>query len=105
MQGNEGMIKQAEISSMALGVHPAQLCQMESVRIVSAKVEQVLTQFDEVLKIPKDLPPQRSHDHQIPLMPNTPPINVRPYRYPPNQKDAIEGMVKELMDLGVIRAS
>ncbi|GJZ20948.1 putative mitochondrial protein [Tanacetum coccineum] len=38
-------------------------------------------------------------------MPNTPPINVRPYRHPPNQKDAIEGMVKELMDSGVIRAS
>ncbi|GJV23490.1 reverse transcriptase [Tanacetum coccineum] len=61
--------------------------------------------FDEVFKVPKDLPPQRSHDHQIPLMPNTPPINVRPYIHPPNLKDAIEGMVKELMDSGVIRAS
>ncbi|GKA81036.1 gag-pol polyprotein [Tanacetum coccineum] len=81
------------------------LCQMESVESVSAEVEQVLTQFDEVFEIPKDLPPQRSHDHQIPLMPNTPPINVRPYRHPPSQKDAIEGMVKELMDSGVIRAS
>nr|GFA26956.1 hypothetical protein [Tanacetum cinerariifolium] len=38
-------------------------------------------------------------------MPNTPPINVRPYRYPPKQKDIIEGMVKELMDSWVIRAS
>nr|GEX39359.1 hypothetical protein [Tanacetum cinerariifolium] len=81
------------------------LCQMESVGIVSAEVEQVLTQFAEVFEIPKDLPPQRSHDHQIPLMPNTPLINVIPYRYPPNQKDAIECMVKELMDSGVIRAS
>nr|GEX48691.1 hypothetical protein [Tanacetum cinerariifolium] len=53
----------------------------------------------------KDLPPQRSHDHQITLMPNTPPINVRPYRHPPNQKDAFVGMVKELMDSGVIRGS
>ncbi|GJZ20946.1 retrotransposable element Tf2 [Tanacetum coccineum] len=105
MQGNEGMLKQAELSSMALCVYPVQLCQMESVGSVSAEVEQVLTQFDEVFEVPKDLPPQRSHDHQIPLMLNTPPINVRPYRHPPNQKDAIEGMVKELMDSGVIRAS
>ncbi|GKE29953.1 reverse transcriptase [Tanacetum coccineum] len=45
MQGNEGMLKQVELSSMDLCVHP------------------------------------------------------------PNQKDAIEGMVKELMDSGVIRAS
>ncbi|GJR56618.1 putative mitochondrial protein [Tanacetum coccineum] len=105
MQGSEGMLKQAELSSMALCVYPVQLCQMESVESVSAEVEQVLTQFDEVFEVPKDLPPQRSHDHQIPLMPNTPPINVRPYRHPPNQKDAIESMVKELMDSGVVRAS
>ncbi|GJV70375.1 retrotransposable element Tf2 [Tanacetum coccineum] len=103
MQGNEGMLKQAELSSMAFCVYPVQLCQMESIGSVSAEVEQVLTQFDEVFEIPKDLPPQKSHDHQIPLMPNTPPINVRPYRHPPNQKDAIEGMVKKLMDSGVIR--
>ncbi|GJU50922.1 putative mitochondrial protein [Tanacetum coccineum] len=99
------LLKQAELSSMALCVYPVQLCQMESVGNVSAEVEQVLTQFDEVFEVPKDLPLQRSHDHQIPLMPNTPPINVRPYRYPPNQKDAIKGMVKELMDSGVIRVS
>nr|GEU94378.1 retrotransposable element Tf2 [Tanacetum cinerariifolium] len=84
MQGNKGMMKQAELSSMALCVYPAQLYQMESVGIVSAEI---------------------SHDHQIPFMPNTPPINVRPYKYPPNQKDSIEGMVKELMDSRVIRAS
>nr|GEY81332.1 reverse transcriptase [Tanacetum cinerariifolium] len=76
-----------------------------SVVTVSAEVEQVLTQFAKVFKIPKDLHPHRSHDHQIPLMPNTPLINVKPYRYSPNQKDVIEGMVKELMDLRVIRAS
>ncbi|GKC78356.1 putative mitochondrial protein [Tanacetum coccineum] len=64
------------------------------------EVEQVLTQIDKVFKVLKDLPPLRSHDHRIPLMPNTPPINMRPYRHPPNQKDAIEGMVKELIDLG-----
>ncbi|GJS34368.1 putative mitochondrial protein [Tanacetum coccineum] len=59
MQGNERMLKQAELSSMTLCMYPVQLCQMESVGSVSAEVEQ----------------------------------------------DAIEGMVKELMDSGVIRAS
>ncbi|GJU14591.1 hypothetical protein Tco_1142557 [Tanacetum coccineum] len=43
MQGKEGMLKQAELSSMALCVYPVQLCQMESVESVSAEVEQVLT--------------------------------------------------------------
>ncbi|GJT54197.1 putative mitochondrial protein [Tanacetum coccineum] len=68
MQGKEGMLKQAELSSMALCVYPVQLCQMEIVVSVSAEVEQVLTKFDKVFEVPKDLPPQRSHDHQIPLM-------------------------------------
>nr|GEV01086.1 disease resistance protein [Tanacetum cinerariifolium] len=38
-------------------------------------------------------------------MPNTPSINVRPYRHPPNKKDAIELMVNELLKSGVIRTS
>ncbi|GKG37121.1 hypothetical protein Tco_0447294, partial [Tanacetum coccineum] len=84
MQGNKGMLKHVELSSMDLCVYPVQLCQMENVGSVSTEVLQVLIH----------LPPQRSHDHQIPLMPNTLPINVRPYRHPPNQNDAIEGMVK-----------
>ncbi|GJV67266.1 reverse transcriptase [Tanacetum coccineum] len=33
------------------------------------------------------------------------PVNVRPYRHPPTQKDAREGMVQELLDTGVIRPS
>lgn len=32
-------------------------------------------------------------------------VNIRPYRYPPNQKDVIETMVNELMETGVIRPS
>nr|GEW16321.1 putative mitochondrial protein [Tanacetum cinerariifolium] len=69
MQGNEEMLKQSELSSMALCIYPVQLCQMKSVGSVSVEMGQVLTQFDEVFE------------------------------------DAIEGMVKELMDSGVIRAS
>ncbi|GKD32257.1 putative mitochondrial protein [Tanacetum coccineum] len=55
--------------------------------------------------MPNALPPKRSHDHHIPLLPNTSLINIRPYRHPPNQKDAIKLMVKELLDSGVIRPS
>ncbi|GKE15868.1 putative mitochondrial protein [Tanacetum coccineum] len=44
-------------------------------------------------------------DHIIPLLPNTLPINILPYKYPPNQKDAVEAMVTELIESGVIRDS
>ncbi|GKE59881.1 reverse transcriptase, partial [Tanacetum coccineum] len=45
-----------------------------------------------------ELPPKRTHDHKIPLMPNTPPVNIRPYKHPPSQKDAVELMVKEILE-------
>ncbi|GJV13448.1 reverse transcriptase [Tanacetum coccineum] len=54
---------------------------------------------------PNALPPKRSHAHHIHLLPNIPPVNIRPYRHPSNQKDAIELMVKELLYSGVIRPS
>ncbi|GKA03550.1 hypothetical protein Tco_0676331 [Tanacetum coccineum] len=44
-------------------------------------------------------------DHSIPLMPGTQPVNIKPYRNPPVQKDAIEAMVKELLKSGVIKHS
>ena len=64
-----------------------------------------MEEYDDVLSVPTALPPTRTHDHHIPLVPNTPPVNIRPYRHPPVQKDAIELMVKELLDSGVIRPS
>ncbi|GJZ17220.1 putative mitochondrial protein [Tanacetum coccineum] len=57
------------------------------------------------MSVPNCLPPKRGHDHKIPLKEGTQPINIRPYRHPPTQKDAIESMVKELLDSGVIRHS
>ncbi|GJR97174.1 hypothetical protein Tco_0269348 [Tanacetum coccineum] len=78
---------------------------MDGTTNFNKEVNKVLAKFERVFKIPTELPPQRPHYHQIPLMPNKPPINVRPYRHPPKQKDAIELMVKELLESGVIRTS
>ncbi|GJW43324.1 reverse transcriptase [Tanacetum coccineum] len=36
------------------------------------------------------LPPPRLLDHHIPIVPNTTPVNVKPYRYPHFQKSEIE---------------
>nr|GEU91437.1 gypsy/Ty3 retroelement polyprotein [Tanacetum cinerariifolium] len=41
----------------------------------------------------------------IPLKEGTVLINSRPYKHPPTQKDAVEAMVKELLDTVVIRDS
>ncbi|GJU70325.1 hypothetical protein Tco_1256584 [Tanacetum coccineum] len=55
--------------------------------------------------VPIELPPQRTHDQRISLLTNTQQVNIRPYRYLPIQKDAIEVMVKEPFDSGVIKPS
>ena len=65
-------------------------------------VEQVLQQYHTVFSVPKTLPPSRSHDHHIPLLPNTAPVNSRPYRYSPLHKTEIERQVKELLEAGLI---
>nr|GFC08785.1 retrotransposon-related protein [Tanacetum cinerariifolium] len=59
----------------------------------------------QVFDDPRGLPPKRSHDNTIPLTPNAPPINIRPYINPPIQKDAIELIVKDLLEAYTIRNS
>nr|GEX83965.1 hypothetical protein [Tanacetum cinerariifolium] len=64
-----------------------------------------LQEFKDVFAIPYALPPLRSFDHKILLKDESTMVNIRPYRYPPNQKDVIEAMVNELMETGVVRPS
>jgi hypothetical protein len=50
----------------------------------------LLAEFSDLFAEPTGLPPQRHLDHRITLLPGTPPIAVRPYRYPHLLKDEIE---------------
>nr|GEW30988.1 hypothetical protein [Tanacetum cinerariifolium] len=58
------------------------------------ELSKVVDTFVDVFEMPTELPPKTSHDHKIPLLPNTQPTNIRPYRHPHMQKDAIEVMDK-----------
>ena len=66
------------------------------------EVQEVLDKFADVFGEPKQLPPHRSFDHAITLFPNTTPVNTRPYRYAPHQKDEIERQVAEMIQAGVV---
>ena len=68
-------------------------------------VQALLTQFHTLFQQPSSLPPPRSIVHHITLLPNTAPINVRPYRYPQFQKSEIEKQVSELLESGLIQPS
>lgn len=50
-------------------------------------------------------PTQGFFDHAISLVPDATPVNCKPYRYSPLQKDEIEKQVKEMIDAGLITPS
>lgn len=49
----------------------------------SDSIQLLLTQYADVFQDPKQLPPERSYDHAIPLLPDAVLINSRPYHYSP----------------------
>ncbi|GJT66424.1 retrotransposable element Tf2 [Tanacetum coccineum] len=98
MQGPE-----VKLNSMTLCVYPSTLLSLEAANGSCAKhpcskIQTLLKEYEDVFSMPNALPSKRSHDHHIPLISNASPVNIKPYRHPPNQKDAIELMAKELLD-------
>lgn len=63
------------------------------------------TQFASLFQTPTTLPPSRSTNHSIHLVPNSTPVNVRTYRYPYFQKHEIEMQVATMLQTGIIRPS
>ncbi|KAF8389533.1 hypothetical protein HHK36_024048 [Tetracentron sinense] len=66
-----------------------------------ADLQELLTAFTDVFAEPNGLPPNRSKDHRIELLPNSCPVSVRPYRYPHFQKAEIEKIVKDMLCMGL----
>ena len=58
------------------------------------EVTKLLQSYNDVFHDPKVLPPQRTYDHAIPLLPGAVPINSRPYHYSPLHKTEIENQVQ-----------
>nr|GEV40447.1 hypothetical protein [Tanacetum cinerariifolium] len=94
----EGQWKQAHLASMIVCTYPAELMQVqgETTDISTSKLslQHLLDTYVDILEMPTEFPSQRTHDHAIKLLPNTPPVTMRPYKLPPNQTDVVEQMVK-----------
>jgi len=87
-----------------------QLCsvenQQQSANATHApEVQQLLTDFSDLFDPPTKLPPSRSCDHSIPLIPGAAPVYSRPYRFSPAIKDEVENQVKEMLASGIIQKS
>lgn len=68
-------------------------------------VKNLIQEYDHLFKELTTLPPKRMDDHTIPLVPGAQPVQVRPCRYSPAQKDEIESQLQTMLQNGVIRPS
>ena len=69
------------------------------------EVQALIEHDTHLFQDPTTLPPARNMEHQIALLPGVQPVNVKPYRYSPTQKDEIERQVKDMLANGVIQPS
>jgi hypothetical protein len=53
-------------------------------------LDQLLQHHAAIFKVPQGLPPARSYDLHIHLLPGSAPVAVRLYRYPQLHKDELE---------------
>jgi hypothetical protein len=69
------------------------------------EVQQLIQAYSGLFDPPTQLPPSRSCDHSIPLVPGAAPVYSRPYRFSPAIKDEVEKQVKEMLASGIIQKS
>ncbi|GJV84972.1 transposon ty3-G gag-pol polyprotein [Tanacetum coccineum] len=113
LQGLKGTDLRVLKSSELMGIHGSvMLLQINSLAASTPNqptpcpsIQNVLDVFPQVFQEPVGLPPQRFHDHDIPLLPGSKPVSSRPYRQPYLQKAEIEKQVRELLRDGLIRPS
>lgn len=70
--------------------------------LVPPAISDLLQEYIHLFAEPSGLPPRRAFDHTIPLLPGARPVNIRPYRYSPAQKDEIERQVADMLAQGII---
>jgi hypothetical protein len=90
-------------SSVITQLHAIQAIETPS---VSQDLQAILYKHQLVFSTPKGLPPSHGvHDHSIPLVLGILPPNIYMYRHPFSQKNEIEKMVQELLNVGLIHPS
>ena len=72
---------------------------------IAEDIQEVLEHNKEIFQEPAQLPPSRPFDHAIPLIPGAVPMQKKPYRYAPTQKDELEKQIQEMLQKGVIQPS
>ncbi|PNY16671.1 retrotransposon-related protein, partial [Trifolium pratense] len=72
---------------------------------IDPEIAILLHTYKNLFQTPSALPPNRTHNHTIPLIDGSNPVKVKPYRYPHSQKAQIEHMIQEMLQQGIIQPS
>jgi len=67
------------------------------------EVKKVISEFEDLFQIPKELPPKKDIQHKIQLHQDVALPNIGLYRHSIMESEEIKKQVKELLDQGVIR--
>lgn len=77
----------------------------ESFLTLPPELQALLVRYKGVFAKPTGLPPERAQNHAIPLLDDSNPVKVKPYRYLHSQKAQIEQMVSEMLTERIIQPS
>lgn len=98
----KGLVRKGGIAQM---IHLCPILPAEQSEPVPPLIQQLLDTKAHLFKEPDSLPPSREFGHHIPLIPRVKPVNMKPYRYSPTQKDEIERQIKDMLINGIIKPS
>jgi uncharacterized protein YneF (UPF0154 family) len=95
-----GLLRKGGIAQL---IHLCQSVPDPSDDAIPPTIQQVVDQHSHLFKAVDSLPAERKYDHQITLVPRVKPVNIKPYRYSPGQKDEIERQIQEMLSNGIIK--
>lgn len=76
-----------------------------TVQNIHPDIVHILTDFHSVTSPQNSLPPKRECDHKILLLHGSKPVCLKPYRHSYHIKTELEKLIKEMLDMGIIRNS
>ncbi|KAE8685919.1 hypothetical protein F3Y22_tig00111088pilonHSYRG00141 [Hibiscus syriacus] len=82
-----------------------QIVIQEASKPIPAAIQSLLESYKDIFEEPRGLPPVRNHDHGISLKPDSIPVNLRPYRFPHNQKAEVERQIATMLSSSIIQPS
>lgn len=103
---SKGCGAQAMSCSALSTVIEGELCtQQVQSEVTHPPLQALLDQFQRVFEVHVGLPPVRGREHMIILQHGVTYVSVRPYQYPQASKAAMDVLVQEMLQSGIIRLS